>query len=94
MDKDDINYYYTFHTLMFSGLPTELIRVRINGSIMEMPGGFVYNQTPINKLKVLTAPKGVILIGKKTRKTLFDPLIFDTSLNNFMQSGYIDDYLE
>jgi hypothetical protein len=92
MDIDDLHHTYYFHTLIFLGSTNDLSKVVINGQTMELSGGFVYNQTPINTLEVLEAPKGVLLIGKKTKKVLFQTIPFDETFNTYVQSTYVYNY--
>lgn len=94
LDRDDINYYYSIHTVMFLGNYEIISNVKINGNVISLPGGSVYNQTPVRLIEITTAPNGVLVIGKKTRKKLFNPLIVDLSVNDFMGSDYVDDYFE
>lgn len=95
LDNDDINYRYSIHTLIPLGSPSQLTTLIINGREVKIPGGFIYNTTPIEYLDIPISPEGVLIIGKKIRKTIFQPLltIEDVSENNYIDD-YVDNYFE
>lgn len=71
LDAIDNNFYYTIHTIIFLGSYNNVTTLTLNGIEIKLGGGFVYNQTPIRSVSVTTSSEGVLLIGKKTKKTLF-----------------------
>lgn len=72
LDTNDDNFTYNIHTLIFLGTYASETTVNINGIEMLLSGGFVYNQTPIQTVSVVTSTHGVLVIGRKTRKKLFN----------------------
>jgi hypothetical protein len=92
MTLDDINFSYSIQTIIFLGGYDDLTEIEINDINVKLHGGFVYNQTPISKINVISSTYGVLIIGKKTKKDIFRPFINDTSFNNFVQSDYVNNY--
>lgn len=72
LEAADTGHTYNIHTVIFLGLYDSGNDITLNGIQMVLPGGFVYNQTPIRSISVTTSPQGVLLIGRKTKKTLFN----------------------
>jgi hypothetical protein len=94
LNLDDVNFSYSFQTAILLGAYDELINVNINGIDIQLPGGFVYNHTPITTFSVTSSTNGVLLIGLKTKREIFGQYVNDMSINSFMFADYIDDYFE
>lgn len=71
LEAADTNYSYNIHTALFLGANSDISTVVIDGITMTLGGSTVYNQTNINTITVNTSTYGVLLIGVKTKKTLF-----------------------
>ena len=71
LEASDDKYYYSLHTLIFLGSYDNVTTLTLNGIQIKLPGGFVYNQTPIHSVNVTSAVEGVLLIGRKTKKQIF-----------------------
>jgi hypothetical protein len=70
LEAADTGYTYNIHTAIFLGSDTST--VVMDGISITMGGSTVYNQTTINTITVNTSTHGVLLIGVKTRRTLFN----------------------
>jgi hypothetical protein len=68
----DPEHTYSFHSMIILGSRTDDVDVVLNGNTLRLSAGFVYNQTSIRSVNVTTSAHGVLLIGKKTKKTLFN----------------------
>ena len=71
LDNNDTNFSYSIHTVITLGNFNDSHDVTINGIQMDLPGSFVFNHVPITNISVTTSTDGILIIGKKTRKTLF-----------------------
>jgi hypothetical protein len=72
LEAADTGYTYNIHTAIFLGANTDTSTVVMDGILMTLGGSIVYNQTTINTITVNTSTHGVLLIGVKTRRTLFN----------------------
>jgi hypothetical protein len=93
-DLDDVNFNYSVHTVVILGNEKQRCVIELNGIQIKLSSGFVYNYTPIVKLRVIDAPFGILIIGNKTRKTLGDTNIFDDTFNLYGQSSYVPEYFQ
>ncbi len=71
LELSDTGHTYNIHTIIFLGSYNDDTDFILNGLSLKLSGGFVYNQTSIRSLSITSSTYGVLLIGKKTRKTLF-----------------------
>jgi len=71
LEAADTGHTYNIHTIIFLGSYNDDTEFVLNGNALKLAGGFVYNQTPIRSISITTSTNGVLLIGKKTKKTLF-----------------------
>jgi hypothetical protein len=72
LEDADTAYTYNIHTAIFLGANSDTSAVVMDGISMTMGGSTVYNQTTINTIAITTSTHGVLLIGVKTRRTLFN----------------------
>lgn len=72
LEAADTGYTYNIHTASFLGANSDTSTVVMDGITMTIGGSTVYNQTTINTITVNTSTHGVLLIGVKTRRTLFN----------------------
>lgn len=72
LETAEPDYSFSIHTAIMLGNYDDLTTVVINGTSLDLPGAFVYNQTPIASISVTTSSHGVYIIGKKTKKQLFN----------------------
>jgi hypothetical protein len=72
LEAADTGYTYNIHTAFFLGANDDTSTVVMDGITMTIGGSTVYNQTTINTITVNTSTDGVLLIGVKTRRTLFN----------------------
>jgi hypothetical protein len=72
LEAGDTGHTYNIHTVIFLGAYDDDSTVTINNIQMVLPGAFVYNQTSVRSISVTTSTNGVLLIGKKTKKALFN----------------------
>jgi hypothetical protein len=72
LEAADTAYTYNIHTAIFLGANTDTSTVVMDGILMTLGGSTVYNQTTINRITINTSTHGVLLIGVKTRRTLFN----------------------
>jgi hypothetical protein len=72
LEAADTGYTYNIHTAIFLGTNSDASTVVMDGILMTLGGSIVYNQTTINTITVNTSTHGVLLIGVKTRRTLFN----------------------
>jgi hypothetical protein len=72
LEAADTGHTYNIHTAIFLGTYDSGNDITINGIQMVLPGAFIYNQTSIRSISVTTSTDGVLLIGKKTKKSLFN----------------------
>ena len=94
LDANDINYNYTISTIIFLGATTNVTTIELDGIPVSFPGGCVFNQSVIKNITAITASEGVLLIGKKTRKTIFQPVLDPNDLQNDYLLDYVDDYFQ
>lgn len=71
LEAADTGYTYNIHTAFFLGANSDISTVVMDGITMTLGGSTVYNQTNIDTITVNTSTYGVLLIGVKTKKTLF-----------------------
>jgi hypothetical protein len=72
LELEDEKYTYTLSTIIVLGGATDKSVLTINGvSNLTFPGGFVYNHSYIKSVSVDTSESGVLVIGKKTKKSIF-----------------------
>jgi hypothetical protein len=72
LEAADTGYTYNIHTAIFLGANTDISTVVMDGISLTLGGSIVYNQTTINTIAITTSTYGVLLIGVKTRRTLFN----------------------
>ncbi len=72
LEASDTGHTYNIHTVIFLGGYDDDTTIVLNGIQMILPGAFVYNQTSIRSISITTSTNGVLLIGKKTKKALFN----------------------
>lgn len=72
LEAADTDHTYSFHTIIFLGNYSDLTTITLNGVELKLPGAFVYNQTPISSVVVDSSTDGIYVIGKKTKKFLFN----------------------
>lgn len=72
LEAADTEHTYSFHTAILLGSYNDNVDFTLNGNTLRLAGGFVYNQTPIRSMSLTTSTHGVLLIGKKSKKTLFN----------------------
>jgi hypothetical protein len=72
LEAADTGYTYNIHTAIFLGANSDTSTIVMDGISMTLGGSTVYNQTTINTIAITTSTYGVLLIGVKTRRTLFN----------------------
>ena len=72
LDASDTGYTHSIHTILIIGKYTDNSTITVNGIQMVFSGGMEIKQFPIISISADIAPEGILLIGKKTRKTLFN----------------------
>jgi hypothetical protein len=72
LEAADTGHTYNIHTMIILGSYNDNVDLTLNGNVIKLAGGFVYNQTPIRSIVLTTSTNGVLLIGKKTKKVLFN----------------------
>lgn len=77
LEASDTGYTYQFHTVITLGSTDDMTEFTANGVMMELPGGIIFDKMSIRTLSVgagftahATEP-GVLLLGVKTKRTLF-----------------------
>lgn len=71
LNANDKEYSYSFHTLIMLGPTDETVKIKINNLEMDLCGGFILNQIPLIEIQCVNG-LGLILVGQKTRRNLFD----------------------
>jgi hypothetical protein len=68
----DTGHTYSIHSIIFLGAYDDVTTLTVNGTQLVLPGAFVLNQYPISSVSVTTSPHGVLLVGKKVKRQLFN----------------------
>lgn len=72
LETNDPQHYYTLHTFYVLGGYDKLTTLTLNGVSNIIFGGTTkYDTTPIVSLTINTSQNGVLVIGRKTKKTIF-----------------------
>lgn len=71
LESADTGHTYNIHTVILLGSHNDEVEFVLNGLTLKLGGGFIYNQTPIRSISITTGANGALLIGRKTKKTLF-----------------------
>jgi hypothetical protein len=72
LDASNTGYTHSIHTILILGTYSDSSTITANGIQMTFSGGMEIKQFPIVSISADVAPEGILLIGKKTRKTLFN----------------------
>ena len=72
LNSGDTGHTYGIHTMIVLGDYNDSTDMTLNGIALRMPGAFVYNHTAISTLNVTASTHGVLLIGSKTKRQLFN----------------------
>lgn len=72
LNAGDTGNTYSIHTIIFLGDYADSTDIDLNGTSIRLPGAFVYNQTAVNTIDVTSSPHGILLIGSKTKRQLFN----------------------
>jgi len=68
----DTENTYSINTIIFLGKSTDITEITIDGIDLQLSGGFVLNQLNMNDIVINNSTYGVLLIGNKTKKTIFN----------------------
>ena len=71
LNNNDKEHSYSFHTLIVLGPNDQTVKIKINNLEMDLCGGFILNQIPLIEIQCVNG-LGVILVGQKTRRNLFN----------------------
>lgn len=72
LNIDNPEYIHTLHTIMVLGDYSQNSLLDINNlTDLKFSGGNVFNALPITYVKVSSTEEGILVIGKKQKKSIF-----------------------
>ena len=72
LNSGDTGHTYSIHSMIVLGAYENTTDMLLNGIDVRMPGAFIYNLTSISTLDITASTYGVLLVGSKTKRQLFN----------------------